>query len=245
MRFWKRQKQASSDDKPPTSGDDGPRGIDRASDVLQATASLGDGTPLGFDWHLDGDMVTMQLVPSAVHRGVLHRGGWWARIEAGTLTPLGLGSPNTSVTLQPYLARISEGDLVAWERRQGVSIPGGAAEYRRLLLGSNGGVPSAPGLVVPARPGVPPSTTIVRLFYGVGEAEHTSIDWALDLYGQRMPAGRLPIADDHCGNMVVLRASGGQAGEVLFWDHEQEESADGPLFPLAPSFSAFMRALRE
>jgi len=55
----------------------------------------------------------------------------------------------------------------------------------------------------------------------------------------------LPIADDHCGNMVVLRASGSQAGEVLFWDHEQEESADGPIFPLAPSIAAFIRALRE
>ncbi len=70
------------------------------------------------------------------------------------------------------------------------------------------------------------------------------IDWALDLYGARMPKGCLPVADDHCGNMVVLRVAGGRGGEVLFWDHEQEESDDGPLFPLTSSFSAFMRALR-
>jgi len=44
--------------------------------------------------------------------------------------------------------------------------------------------------------------------------------------------------------MVVLHVIGDRRGEVLFWDHEQEESDDGPLFPLASSFSALMRALK-
>ncbi len=232
--FWKRKEPANEIS----------RGIDRAQDVLQATEHMGQGTPLGFDWHLDGDMVTMQLVQSDVHRSIPHRGGWWARIQAGMLTPLHLGEANTAVTFHPQCTPIVADDLAAWERRRGVAIPGGPGEYRRLLLGGNGGVPSAPGLIVPGRPGVPPSTTIIKLFYGIGDAAYASIDWAVDLYGHRMPEGCLPIADDHCGNMVVLRVAGDRSGEVLFWDHEQEESDDGPLFPLASSFSMFMRALR-
>ena len=131
---------------------------------------------------------------------------------------------------------------MAWEHHHPGTIPD---DYRRFLLGCNGGVPSAPGLVVPGRSDVPPSTTIVRLFYSTGDAEYTSIDWALRLYGSRVPGDALPIAEDHCGNLVTLRAGGGRRGNVEFWDHEQENSGDGPLFPLASSFSDFMRLLRD
>ena len=169
-------------------------GIDRAQDILQATTSLGDGTPLGFDWHHHEDMVTMELVPSEIHRMVPHRGGCWERIQAGQLTTLHMGKVNPSVTFRPHLYALTPDSLMSWEQQHPGTIPD---DYRRLLLGCNGGVPSAPGLVVPGRSDVPSSTTIVRLFYGIGDAGYTSIDWALRLYELRLPGSALPIAEDH------------------------------------------------
>ncbi len=228
--FWKSKKSSANQIS----------GIDRAQDVLEATGQMGQGTPLGFDWH-HHDLETMQLVPSEIHRSVPHRGGGWERIQAGRLTPLYLGDPNPSVTFQSYLDPPTPHVLELWERAHSVTLP---ADYRRLLLGCNGGIPSAAGLVVPARAGVPPSTAIVRLFYGVGEGEYTTIDWALNLYGSRLPRMSAPIAEDHCGNVILLDVSGSGSGDVAFWDHEQEDGDSGPLFRLAPSFSEFMRQLR-
>ena len=222
------------------SGKKAPSGVDRAQHVLSAVRKFGQGTPLGYDWH--HHQSSLQLVASGVHRGTAHTGGCLVAMKKGLVTELYLGTPNESVHFQPRLERIAAGDLAGWEERRGLELP---SDHRRLLLGCNGGVPSAPALFIPARHDVPASTTIVRHFHGIGKQEFTTVDWILELYGERMPAGCVPVAEDHCGNLILLRVSGRTRGEVLFWDHELELDDAGPLFHLADSLSQFMRLLAE
>ncbi|AKJ29572.1 SMI1/KNR4 family protein [Caldimonas brevitalea] len=50
--------------------------------------------------------------------------------------------------------------------------------------------------------------------------------WARAAYAPRMPAGLLPIADDGGGSLLCLGVAGDHAGQVYWWDHENEWDED-------------------
>lgn len=104
---------------------------------------------------------------------------------------------------------------------------------------------------------------IADQFLGFSSREREGIeDAATNLFDGEIPPHMLPIAYDPGGNVILLAVSGATqpAGSVWFWDHEQRPSAPSPdepwradatsadatrgLYPVAPSFTAFLESLR-
>ena len=137
--------------------------------------------------------------------------------------------------------RLSKSQLAAFERAHRLSLP---ADYRRFLLRHNGGEPH-PNVVDFVEGGCATSSD-VRVLYGVYDADLlTSLTHQLAVYRGRIVPEGLAIAEDSGGNQYVLIVAGERAGQVFFWDHEQETDSPGysNLHFIGASFSAFLDAL--
>lgn len=113
----------------------------------------------------------------------------------------------------------TEAALGAAEAALGVTLP---ADYRALLRRSNGGRPEPPTF----RPlgATEPTEVMGELLAVGGEPDLVAEARA---YHRRLPPGLLPIAFDAFGNLICLGVAGPAAGQVFFWDHE-DEAPDGP-----------------
>ena len=89
----------------------------------------------------------------------------------------------------------------------------------------------------------------VTQFLGVGPVEppNGNIVDTVELLGDRMLPGVLPIADDPFGNHVCLDTRDGRDGPVLFWDHEREAEPpdESNLSVVAPDLRTFLDGLEE
>lgn len=133
--------------------------------------------------------------------------------------------------------QLTELDITAFEKRIGQLLP---ADYRNFLLAHNGGVPES-HVIRNNEVG----DLEVQLFYGIREEEYFDIDLLRESMRGRWPERFLAIAIDSFGDFYCLSLSGPDAGEVYFWDHEQEADPDEPatelnLFPIAKSFAEFL-----
>lgn len=66
--------------------------------------------------------------------------------------------------------------------------------------------------------------------------------------GNRVPDEFLPIADDPCGNLILLCYKGKDYGKIYFWDHEEEADTGEPvtydnIYYVADSFTEFLDSL--
>jgi hypothetical protein len=126
---------------------------------------------------------------------------------------------------------VSERDLKAFERAHGVALP---SEYRSFLSANDG---AEPEVNVLSAPGVDPGMVGVDTFLSRAE-----IDEKLEILGDRLPPGLLPVADAAGGNLVLVDVGYDRPGRVYFWDHELED--DNPIIPLVEGFYDFLEALR-
>jgi hypothetical protein len=81
--------------------------------------------------------------------------------------------------------------------------------------------------------------TTFRLDNGSKEDQ---LDRVFELVWDVLPPLALPFAEDWGGNLYCLMLSGPQAGQVVFWDHERDES-DNRVEPVAGSIEAFYTGL--
>lgn len=141
-------------------------------------------------------------------------------------------------------------DLASFERELGVELPAG---YREFLLAHNGGTP-ARFLCAPTFMEVDPATgeghrqsVPIDHFLSLGEISELLVD------NEDEPTfgpGRVPVACDQCGNLILLGVACGSGASiegvrgVQFANHEVR-GADGlfALSPLASSFGEFVRSL--
>jgi hypothetical protein len=134
-------------------------------------------------------------------------------------------------------------DLVAAEQRlerMGWRIP---PSYREFLAHQDGGEPVVSEFAFTQHGR--DQESLVRTFLGVTPSHNGDIVETLELLGDRMLAGVLPIGDDPMGNLICLDGRDGRDGPVLFWDHERETEppSDANLFELAPDLESFLESL--
>jgi hypothetical protein len=87
------------------------------------------------------------------------------------------------------------------------------------------------------RPGVDPGDVSVDAFLSRAE-----IGEKLEILGDRLPPGLLPVADAAGGNLILVEVGHDQPGRVYFWDHELED--ENALSLIAESFNDFLEALQ-
>lgn len=120
----------------------------------------------------------------------------------------------TAVTYVRPGTPADEAAVAVFERALGFQLP---AEYRRYLLEVGGGALEANVLRSDERVGV-------QALLELG----SSLEARRRTYAERVPHGFLPIADDGCGNLLLLALGGRERGSVWFWDHEQEAEEGEP-----------------
>ncbi|MBK9266108.1 MAG: SMI1/KNR4 family protein [Polyangiaceae bacterium] len=112
--------------------------------------------------------------------------------------------------------------IAQFETRRGVLLP---AEYKAFLLKSNGGWPTPNVFEVPEWHG---HGNAVMSFYGIHDGEKVDrLEWACEVYDERIPADLIPIADDANGNAICIGWKGEREGKIYFWDHEDEIDENG------------------
>lgn len=142
--------------------------------------------------------------------------------------------------------RLTEGDIAAAEERFGRSIP---PAYKTFLLAHNGGEPDVADFRIRRVPKGLSERAVVRSFLGIGQGTRTlEIEYALDMFNDRIPAHFFPVASDPGGNLIGIITDGEEVGAVYFWDHEFEGEEGQPtsanLYPIADSFEEFLTLLR-
>ncbi len=87
--------------------------------------------------------------------------------------------------------------------------------------------------------------SLVNVFLGVRSSNTSNVINTLDLLGDRMRAGILPIAYDTGGNLVCIDGRDGRDGPILFWDHEEETEppSEENLRWVAPDLTTFLDML--
>jgi hypothetical protein len=144
-------------------------------------------------------------------------------------------------------AAATEESLNDLETSLGFRLPD---DYRRFLMEFNGGAPEPSVCTFETSDG--PSNASVRFFLTIEPSVKSySIERYLRVFASRIPAGLMPIASDSFGNLFLIDGGAKAYGSVYFWDHELEdadEDTDEPTWDnislLAPSFGAFVQALR-
>lgn len=128
--------------------------------------------------------------------------------------------------------------LRSFEKKHGVALP---ASYREFLLATNGGRPERDLLTVQGFEGNAPSR--IHLFFGLNDpVESCNLDWNLEVFGDRIPAGLLPVGTTEGVDKICLFVQGEQAGAVVYWDGHAREG-ERNLYFLAEDFASFLSSL--
>ena len=124
--------------------------------------------------------------------------------------------------------KLTSEKLMEFEQAYKLKLPD---DYRLFLLTYNGGSPS-PEVVDFIEHGKKQSD-IVNYLCGIHEGEYwASLEWHMEMFKQRIPAGFIPFGYDPGGNLFLLGTNDENIGKVYFWDHENEAA----LFDEEPSF---------
>ena len=140
---------------------------------------------------------------------------------------------------------ITPATLDAVERRIGRPIP---PEYREFLLVHNGGYPEPADFEITCHNGrVMPVS--VEWFFPVEAADSIDLEQVLRRYRGRYPEELFPFACDPGGNLILIAVAGEKAGQIWYWDHEEEAEEGEPpmwnnLYFVAESFDAYLANLK-
>lgn len=143
-------------------------------------------------------------------------------------------------------APASPEEIAECERTIGTPIPG---PYRSFLLRHDGGVPEPYTFDWTTENGRRLGAQ-VESFLNTRPSGDDSLCHVVRMYRARVPADLFPIASEVGGNLILLGAQGSRAGKIFYWDHnweagDDESVTDRNVHPLADSFEAFLRMLRE
>jgi len=132
--------------------------------------------------------------------------------------------------------------IAEFERGRGLKLP---EAYREFLLFTNGGVPSNPTFPIAGLANNPLGD--VQVFFGLGSKwPGTDLAEIYDRYGPGIPRGVVPVADNGGGDYVCLDLRNNEE-KVAFWDKghfwSTAEWREDDLYPVAPSFAAFLEVL--
>lgn len=132
------------------------------------------------------------------------------------LTVIGHLSPAHGGTFHPLTVE----EIAEIEKRRDGHLP---EEYQSFVLQYGS---SAFNRMVryPATSG---RTIFPDVFYGGGEDPDSvfHINWALDMYEDRMPSTLIPIADCSEQGLICLGVKGAESGKTFFWDRNLEWGA--------------------
>jgi hypothetical protein len=137
------------------------------------------------------------------------------------------------------------------EKKLGVSLP---ADYRTLLLTSNGGVVDERNEFFPLGDmrsrAVFDEGFLLDTFFPAKDTEYPDGElWnVIECFRGRIPAHTIPVAENGCGDLILLGIKGRDIGVVYAWDHEHEGLAGTQrtfenIFELSRSFSGFVDSL--
>lgn len=139
---------------------------------------------------------------------------------------------------------LTEQDVIKLEIETGISLP---VAYKNFLLSHNGGHPKTEEF--PIQKNLSDTHARVDFFLCLKDKDIYDITAWIGRYKKRIPSSMIPIAVDPGGNLVCLVVKGDHAGNVYFWDHEDEagvgkEPWDKNLYFVANNFDEFVRCLR-
>ncbi len=131
-----------------------------------------------------------------------------------------------------------EEDVRSFEEQHGLALP---ASYREFLLATNGGRPERDLLTISGFEGG--SRGRIHVFFGLNDpVESCNLDWNLDVFGDRIPAGLVPIATTEGVDKICLSAVGERAGAIFYWDGHAR-AGERSLYFLADDFASFLSSL--
>ncbi len=145
--------------------------------------------------------------------------------------------------MEETLRQLTTDDIHAIERRLGSRLPD---DYRAFLLEYNGGRPVPCNFPIEGLLNNPFGT--IHFFFGIDDpVQAYNIGWHREVMPGRLPDKLLPIACDHCGNLVCLSLYGEDLGAVLFWDchTEPSEPSYASVHKIAASFAAFVESISD
>lgn len=133
-----------------------------------------------------------------------------------------------------------EGELEAFEGEHGIPLP---AAYKDFLLATNGGRPERDLLAIHGHKSN--SLGRIHFFFGLKDpVESCNLDWNLQVFRDRIPAGYLPIATTEGTDKICLSVAGESAGAVFYWDG-YARAGERTLYFLAGDFASFIAALQS
>ncbi|WP_342379796.1 SMI1/KNR4 family protein [Myxococcus stipitatus] len=133
---------------------------------------------------------------------------------------------------------LSEDEVRRFETGHGLVLPGA---FREFLLAMNGGRPVRDVFRLEGLPGNPFGR--IHLFFGLNDPiESCNLDWNLQVFGERIPAGLLPIATTEGADKVCLAMAGDDSGSVFYWDAHAQAGAKR-TYLLSRDFGAFVSSL--
>ena len=151
--------------------------------------------------------------------------------------PPGKASPMPKPVLQDSYDPIDEATLAAVEARLDVRFPD---DYRQFLLRTNGG--EFPFTVSTTDDLADPKGADLDYFHCVAKGQSSDIEEEFSLVKDRMPPGHAPIAGNGSGDMILIMATGPDAGAICTWDHERDETVG--IRVVARSFREFYDSLQ-
>lgn len=129
-------------------------------------------------------------------------------------------------------------ELRSFEQQHGLALP---AAYAEFLLRTNGGRPERDLLPLSGLEGNPLAR--IHLFFGLSDpVESCNLDWNLEVFRERIPAGLLPIATTEGTDKVCLSVTGERAGAVFYWDGHAS-LGERNVYWLAGDFTSFLSLL--
>jgi hypothetical protein len=134
---------------------------------------------------------------------------------------------------------LTEEDLHSFEKGLGVTLP---TAYKAFLLATNGGRPERDLFPIHGLEDNPLGR--IHVFFGLKDSvESCNLDWNLDVFRDRLPAGLLPIATTEGTDKICLAVAGEQSGRVFYWDGHARAGSPN-LYSLADDWTSFIASLR-
>lgn len=144
--------------------------------------------------------------------------------------------------LSEAMPPVDERALQQLEMTIGARLP---PDYRGFLQQANGGVCRYRGLAI-EHPDKGFVTLPLESLFGVEQQQDVDLLTNYTYYcnAERVPRWFLPIAIDVGTNLLGIGLDAARYGQIFFWDHEREFLALNGVFPVAPSFAAFVHSVR-